>query len=491
MFSSHVITGTVAVILIFGLAVFVHEFGHMLFALLRGVGVESFAIGMGPKICTWHWRGIEFSLRWIPAGGFVKLKGMGGEDEPEAVADVASSSTNEEPGGALTIHDVKVDDGQPNQNEKTLTEASYDDMLALANKSFLTKLMVFGGGVFMNFLTAIAAVALLLFMGQDEPRIKATIEAVTANTQVARAGLQAGDAIIEANGKSLTYVDELQTILEQQAKEQDIKIETEPISLSLLVERAGGQRASVDLQHITLTDFRDAAEFRMPPVIGGTYPHFPAEKAGIRKGDRITAINAQPVASFNQMADLIRASLGKEVKISALRDGKPMEFTVTPTENLDDATKGQIGIVPGGDAMHRVREPNPVMAVVRAPMETVGRVQALVMLQYEFFRKATFKQIRDNLGGPIAIADVTQRKAREGFRPLLDWFINFNLLLMIFNLLPIPVLDGGFILLAAIEGIARRPVSPKILQPIYTVFVIFFISLMVVISLWDIKKFLF
>src|SRR5512133_2608838 len=67
--------GTVAIAITFGLAVFVHEFGHMMFALMRGVGVESFAIGMGPKITSWKWRGIDFSLRWFPVGGFVKLQG--------------------------------------------------------------------------------------------------------------------------------------------------------------------------------------------------------------------------------------------------------------------------------------------------------------------------------------------------------------------------------------------------------------------------------
>ena len=67
----------VAIVLVFGLAVFVHEFGHMFFAIIRRVPVESFAIGMGPKICAWHWRGIEFSLRWFPVGGFVKLGGSG------------------------------------------------------------------------------------------------------------------------------------------------------------------------------------------------------------------------------------------------------------------------------------------------------------------------------------------------------------------------------------------------------------------------------
>ena len=77
---SNILIGALSILITFGLAVFVHEFGHMIFALMRGVGVESFAIGMGPKITEWKWRGIEFSLRWLPVGGFVKLHGMVAED---------------------------------------------------------------------------------------------------------------------------------------------------------------------------------------------------------------------------------------------------------------------------------------------------------------------------------------------------------------------------------------------------------------------------
>src|SRR4051794_3443128 len=91
----------VAIAITFGLAVFVHEFGHMMFALLRGVGVESFAIGMGPKIPSWKWRGIEFSLRWFPIGGFVKLQGSAPATEP-AEATPAPLASADAPGDAVT-----------------------------------------------------------------------------------------------------------------------------------------------------------------------------------------------------------------------------------------------------------------------------------------------------------------------------------------------------------------------------------------------------
>jgi len=513
--------GTLAIVFTFGLAVFVHEFGHMFFALIRGVGVEAFAIGMGPKITEWRWRGIEFSLRWLPVGGFVKLKGMVPEEMEEEAsvpaqaesedgreADAQAPVASEEPGGAQ-------------EEDKSLGESSYDDLLALRDKGLGTKLLVFGGGVFMNLVAAMVAMALVMFIGQkvylhpvvvevvQEPSIARQVQSGREVSMLTEAGLQPGDQVLAVNGADTPYFDDFVETVGEESGRADRSVIRSYADFALFLFKADSASDQTPMPELELTVLRNGAEIQLAlprwsrdefdtfqtelavslkrePIVGEMFIKYPADRAGIERGDRIAAINGQPIQSFREMQKVIWDNPAKTIVVDVEREGQRLSLEMTPRADWEDKERGQIGILNGSIHTRVKRVANPLRAIALAPLQTIEHFLGLAVLNVRFFSKASVTDVRDNLGGPIAIAVMITRASERGFVGSLEFFITLNLLLMFFNLLPLPVLDGGFISLSFIEAIIRRPVPPKILGPIYMVFVIFFITLMFTISGLDI-----
>jgi regulator of sigma E protease len=497
----HYLFNGLIIVLVFGLAVFIHEFGHLIFAVLRGVGVESFAIGMGPKLTVWRWHGIEFSLRWFPIGGFVKLAGlMPGEQPPEQPDDgpqthaygPAEQTNSVELGRDLEEPPVK----EP--GEKSLGESSYDDLMALANKGLLTKLLVFGGGVFMNYVIAVVAMALLLMLPKQMPVTEPRIWSVKPDSQAARAGFRADDRIVAVNGVPIRYSYQMDQAIEDLLDRTGMALDDNRASsyaLTFTVERRSndGTTATARLADVPLGRYSrflndQAIDFVRPPVIGRVNVGVPADKAGLKAGDRIVAIDGRPIRTFNQLVDVITRSAGVELNVQYERDGRLATTRLKPFSDPLTDNSGKIGILSGAERYQSLPGLDPLHAVLAAPGQTWRFLIELFDLQVQFFRKASFTQVSEGLGGPILIFRMTARAANMGLTDLVHFFILLNLLLMIFNLIPLPVLDGGFLMLSLIEAVIRRPIPPKILAPIYTFFVIFFIGLMALITFWDVKR---
>ena len=316
-----------------------------------------------------------------------------------------------------------------------------------------------------------------------EPRNLLHVAALQPGSFGARTGLRVGDTVVAMNSSLVENAEDLRKVFEVQRAQPSANV-------TLTLERPGAAQPT----QLTLTNYdrsmfdalQRGIEIRIPAEVGDLIPNYPAEKAGLKVGDRITKVDSQPVSSLNDISGIISKKLGKPVRLEYVRGQETKTVSLTPRPGLEDPSEGQIGMLAGADCMKETREANPLKAAAMAPGETIERLGVILRLNVNFFSKATFAQVRENVGGPIAIAALTVRSAKRGISELLNFFILLNLLLLIFNVLPLPVLDGGFILLAVIEAIIRRPVPPKILTPIYTFFVFCFIGLFLLISVQDV-----
>lgn len=465
------VIGFAGIVLTFGVAIFVHELGHFLAARLRGVGVEAFAIGMGPRIVAWTRGGTEYSLRLFPVGGFVKLHQMVREEAEEAER-AAEEAKKAPPSG------------------KSIGQAAHEDMAALYDKGLLTKLLVFGAGVFFNFLAAIAAITMIYSIGFDEPLPgPAWVAEVPSDSPMATAGLLQGDTLVEIEGRAVGNYDEAGAAFSQ-LKGTDKAAD----GVSVKVRR-GEEILALELPPLTDETAETyfvpwAWEFK--PYIGGMIPFKPAAKAGFQEGDLILAIDGKPVEAWSQMSSIIRNSLGIPIELEVRREGspQPLKIVVIPEEDPARLGTGVIGIAPGTGLFEHVEEAFPT-ALTRAPGRTLNMLVVLAYLNYDAVRNASFRELKEGMAGPVAIATHTFKESKKGLIPALWWFVKLNLILAIMNLLPIPVLDGGFIVLAVIESVIRHPVPTRILNPVYTFFALCFITLLVLISYQDLLRTIF
>lgn len=191
--------------------------------------------------------------------------------------------------------------------------------------------------------------------------------------------------------------------------------------------------------------------------VGDLIPDYPALNAGIQKGDEITAINNENVADWQQMSKTIREKTGEEILITAKRDGEILSFRITPKEEiLDNGQRvGAIGIYPE----IITKKANPITAIYKSA-EMLGKTAYLIINGLvELIRGKV--PAKEALGGPILIARITARLAEKGIVPVLNFAGLLSVVLGIFNLFPIPILDGGLILFFLIEWIRKKPLSEK------------------------------
>jgi len=424
-----------AVLVLFGAAIFIHEFGHFWVARKLGMKVEEFAIGFGPKIYSWKRDGIEYSVRWIPAGGFVKLPQM-------VTSETLEGQTTENVPPAPPFH----------------------------------KILVAFAGPFMNVVFAFAIAIFIYFVGLPVPVNPPIIGYVEPGSAEAKLGIQEGDVIKAVNGKK---VDSWQEIL------QDTALARTSV-LPVVIEHAGKAR-SYDLQATT----DNAIGLKMlnldprdHPEVMQVMPHTPAEKAGLQEKDTIISFAGVPVASREQLIDLIHKRGGLATEIRVQRGADKITLNVTPT--LDPQTKfGQIGVMLGTDStqVYIVQKPGP------APWGYVyGKLdQTLMVLSALIHSHQTGVGPKD-LAGPIGILTMLAMWVKTDYRLALDFMVLLNVNLAIINLLPIPILDGGHILMAVVEKIRRRPLSLKFVEYTTTGVFVLLISFYLYISFFDIKR---
>ena len=425
-----------AVLVLFGAAVFVHELGHFVVARLCGMRVLEFAIGFGPKVFSRIRNGIEYSWRWIPAGGFVKL--------PQMITSEALE------GGV----DEEVPPASP-----------------------VSKVLVAVAGPLMNLVFAFILATVIYFVGLPVPINPPVIGPVDEHSREYKLGLREGDLILSVDGHMVKSWQDVQTYTVL-ARTNRVEVITERNGAVVTNELFATLNDAVGLKMLDL-------EPRDHPVVASVQSGSPAEKSGLKEHDKFVSFAGVPIVGQQQLIDIIRKRPGQPSVVVVERDGRLLTLNVTPSGTGASSKTGRIGVYLTGDStiVYRVMKPGPL------PWDSIRE---------EFTRTAqTFGALwhhretgvgAKDLAGPVGILTMLAAWVNTDYRLALKFLVLLNVNLAMLNLLPIPVLDGGHILLALIEKIRRRPISTRFIEYTTTAFAVLLISLMLYITFFDVQR---
>jgi len=415
-------------ILVLTLLVFVHEFGHYWVARCFGIHAEVFSIGFGPELVGWTDRkGTRWKISAVPLGGFVKFLGDN---------DGTSATPSSEPLSAEQKH------------------------RAFFTQPLYARAAVVMGGPAANLLFAIVLLTGVFFVA-GEP-YSPPVVAVQADGPAAKAGLRTGDEIVRLDG---TRIDRFEDIQDQQFLDL-----AKPMSVEY---RRGGtlMRGEIQPEYCERTDrYHNTMRYGelgldqlIRPVVGGFTPDSPAQAAGLKVGDLLLDIDGKPVVHFARIPEMIGARAGQPVNVTYDRDGQRRETTVTPeADQVADCAGnthpvGRLRIRPANVTEFRNHD------IFGAAGAGVRHVWGMTTMFYTSLAQiATASRPVDELGGPIRIAKAAGEASYAGWVGILNLVIALSVVLGVFNLLPVPMLDGGHLAMYLYEAVRGKPLGLKV-----------------------------
>ena len=425
----NVATSIAGIIIVLGFLVFAHESGHFLVAKLFRVRVLVFSLGFGKRLFGFRKGATDYRVSLVPLGGYVRMAG----DTPE--------------------------ENQPTNPEEFLSKPKWQRFLILV------------AGPFMNIVIAIAFMAGIFMMGTETAVVGTVISSVTPGKPGALAGLKPGDRIVAINGETINEFDDMKMAISIHA------------GTRLRVEylRGGVRHAT------TLTPERDNTDLGpigrawivpyQPTIIGIVLPDSPAARAGLRPGDRIVAANGRPTPEYPAFADVFTAAKGGPIELEVQR-GAGRFRTMLSGAPIEDG-KGYRGF--GGPVVVRKYSLGAaIQESVHQNWKMLG--YAFVTLGRLFRAEGSVKE----LSGPISIARISGEMLRRGWLNMIALMAMISLQLGVMNLLPVPVLDGGHIMILLVEGVARRDLSLRVKERIQQVGFAVLATLMVVVLYNDV-----
>lgn len=403
-----------------GILITVHEGGHYLAAVLFGVKVEKFSIGFGPKLYSFHKFNTEFCISLIPLGGYVKMKG----ENPD--------------------EDVSGDD-------------SYQE------KAWWKRAVIAFSGPFMNFLFAILVFILSFAVGRTyEDNLP-----VIGKMEEPFKQLKVNDRILAVNNNEILGWSQ---IIKHTQKNEDN---------SYKIER-DGQIRRVQISDIDPQDWTSSILPLTPARIGEVAPGLPAYKAGLMEDDQIISINDKPVDDWYEMREAIKTSEKNTVRLVVKRDKRTFDKEIELETNIIDDSR-IIGITQYLPVKSEEKY-NMIESVGYGMITTVNFVAVNYSMLYKLI--AHPEAIKANLGGPVMIYTMSQQSAKKGLYSILTFIAAISIILMIMNLLPIPILDGGHIFFCVIEGIQRKPLSRKVQIALQNIGIVLLLFLML-FAFWN------
>jgi len=425
-------------VLVLGVVVVIHELGHFLAAKLVGVRVEVFSFGFGQRLFGWRWRGTDYRVSLIPLGGYVRMAGEGSEEGPR---------------------------GEPDELESRRT---------------WEKLLVMGMGPAFNLVLAVLLVAGGYLLGVKVPawlRDPVVVEHVVRDSPADEAGVQPGDLVLEVDGHPAP---DWKTF-------QDLVVLRPGATVDFRLRR-GGQELTLPVAIAARTKHAIGwvgAEPCHSVVVQSLTVGSPAERAGLAPGDVIVSVDGKAPCSDEGLIDLIQAAAGAPQDL-VLRRGEA-DISATVQAELKPTTgRWMIGIAPAlqvsGVVTERYGLGPALLASVRKNWDDATLVVGTVG------RLLTGRLSLRTTSGPLELAGIAATTADLGFVPFLNLVALVSLNLGILNLLPIPVLDGGRIVVLLFEGVRGRELSARTKEWILQAGVVMILALMGLVLFFDLVK---
>jgi regulator of sigma E protease len=407
-------TTFLAFVFVLGVLVFVHELGHFVAAKRVGIKVLKFQLGFNPTIVSFRRGDTEYGIGALPLGGYVKMAG----ENPE--------------------------DARTGREDEFLSKSKWERFQVLIM------------GPLMNLGLAVVLLAVVLYQGaeipvyQDQPP---RVGAVSTDSPAARADIRRGDLVLTVAGRTVsTWEQFFIAVGTRPNREVTITLQRGSQELARQVTPISAPEAKYEIGDIGV--WPDAH-----PHVPRVTPGEPADRAGIRAGDVILAIDGEAIVLPNQLVSVIGRNTGKPITVTVRRDGKPRDFTVVPIQGCTGVVgdQGCIGIGLGEET--KIVQPGFFQAIV---MSVQRNYEMTVLILDTLWGLLTGQTSPKQLMGPVAIAQLSGESAQIGWIALFGLMANISLNLGLLNLLPIPVLDGGHIFIMFLEGVARRDFSMRV-----------------------------
>lgn len=454
-------------ILIFGLLVFVHELGHFVVARLCGVKVLEFAIGMGPKLFSIKSKksGTAYSIRLIPIGGFVSMLGESGMEAVQGSSDDPSEKKDAEDNQSFFINDTaKAAEPEKLPSRDPEVEAELAKH-AYCNQSVWKRILISLAGPMMNLLLGFLLMMVVILAAGHSTIGSNQIAAfyVEYSAEEAQQGFLQGDNIAAVNGKEIRSMAQFKAAVEASGGA--------PISVT--VDRLNAEKTeiiSVTLENVVLTQEQ----------IDGLFECSRSERAGLQINDVVIKVNRTSVHTADELRYEVVNQGYAPINLTVLRNGERVEL-----KDVSFPTAQEQGIFLG----------IPDFIVYRE-----AKFDFATVMKHTFWRSySTVKMVFDSLGGlfsgrygmqavsgPIGITQMIGEVAKTGWINVVNMIVMISINLGIMNLLPIPALDGGHLLIYAVEVVRRKPLKPEVEGIINFVGLVLMLGLAVLIAIKDV-----
>ncbi|MDR3750137.1 MAG: RIP metalloprotease RseP [Terracidiphilus sp.] len=426
------LVSVVAFIVLIGVMVVVHEFGHFIVAKYFKVRVESFSVGFGPRLFGIKYGDTDYKICLLPLGGFVKMTGESPEQNLEA------------PG--------------------TQTEVAVDDPGAFTSHPRWQRMLIGVAGPTANFILAFVLMLCYFSFFNEVPALKTTVvEWVTDGSAAARAGLQPGDTILRFGNLDNPSMVQIENRARKSPNQTvPVLVERGGNSLSLALNLPGKTSGkSFDLSQAGIF-----LQFVQSPIdVDQVVPNSPAAQAGLRSGDLIQSVDGHAFHSVAPLLAYLQTGQGKPVTLSVSRNGQNLAPLVVHPSIQDSEWRLGFSYVAPDDIATRI-EPLPFTESVSEAKDFC--VDNSTLIVQVLGRILTRKVAVSQLSGPVGIARMAGQAAEmKGWSPKFGLASAISLNLGILNLLPFPILDGGLIFLLLIESALRHDISVMVKERLF------------------------